>query len=107
MIAKIKEIVLYTGLCPNGKDCYEAYRWMAEKVGVDKFNHLHYNDPSAEASVLRTVSAWWAYEENPPKFTQFPMVTYIEYDTEFNYTQRYLYGLDDIIESTLSQLAKL
>jgi hypothetical protein len=106
MILKIKQICLYTGLCAEGAECLEALAWMREKVGRDRFEHLHYGDPDVHKQNFDALNTWWQNDPNAV-FTKFPFVIYDEVDSDFNFTRRYIKGLSDIKDSNLEQLAKL
>ena len=103
MIIKVKGIHLYTGLSAEGADSVEALFWMRQNVGRDNFTHLHYGDPEQFADLFAALNTWWP----GVIFDKFPFITYDEVDEKYDYTRRYIIGLEDIKNSTLPQLIKL
>lgn len=70
--------------------------------GVD-FKHLAYWDPAQHQEVWNSLQSW-----DPSKtLNVFPILQFVEIDTDFNITGRLFVGLDEIKKSNIIELSKL
>lgn len=103
MLVGIANIYLYTGLTKNATASFEAKEWM-DSTGI-QYTHLHYADPAQHESVFSALSTWFPDEQ--VAIADFPFVIYDERHDDYTSAPCLLYGLDEIKNSNLVELAAL
>jgi len=99
-----EEFYLYTGLCVDNGDCYNALMHLR---GLDenafKFKHLHYGEPAQHAQLFESLKTWGPDLDD----LAFPFIAYTEiYDLEDNPNRvpKFIKGLNNIQNTDLVSL---
>lgn len=102
-IVKIKRVNLYTAICENAQECWEALQKMRE--ANIQFVHLHYRDDQEIPNVVKPLSTWNYFDGEEyfnRELDRFPIVhweTY--YDDGEGPRVNIAVGVDEIVNSQL------
>lgn len=103
MIVGIKDVYLYSGLTETGgSDCAKAKKFL-DDAGIE-YQHLFYGDPAQHEEVLSAITTWFP-DRDPVE--DFPFVIYDEKHDDYTTVKKLLYGLAEITESNIVELAEL
>jgi hypothetical protein len=115
-IIRIEQIYLYTdqtyneqGLVDPNTDSAKAIQWLADNDITDYVN-LNYGDPAFHPDCFAPLNSWYFENCGNHTFTGFPFLYYTEVHDDKPVNQMpmiLLYGLDEIKNSTLSELYQL
>ncbi len=82
-LARIKEVSFYVGLTADVAACYEMKQYL-QANGIP-YKLLAYMDDSVHAENFRGMSTWtWGAEGRTETFDRFPILTWEEFDDDFN-----------------------
>lgn len=103
-IARIKEVSLNVGLTPSAQACFEMKKFLDDKAVPYKL--LAYMDAAQHADVLTSLGTWgWGFKRETREFTDFPVLTWVVFDDDFNSYTMCATSIDEVTKQLLPHLA--
>lgn len=94
-LARIKDVSFYVGLTEAAQSCWEMKKFLGDS-GID-YQLLAYMDDSVHEHNFKALSAWsWGPEGETREFTSFPVLTWKEFNEDFNEVLQYATTVEEV-----------
>ncbi len=94
-LARIKDVSLYVGLTADVQACYDMKKFLEDNSV--QYLLLAYMDETAHEPNFKAMSTWtWGPEGEKREFSRFPILTWREFDTDFNEVLQYATTIEEV-----------
>jgi hypothetical protein len=103
-LARIKDVSLYVGLTEDALACFEMKAFL--EANAIPYTLLAYMDDSQHEPNFQALSSWvWGPDGEKRAFTKFPILTWREFDEDFNEVQECALAPDEARTKLLPHVA--